>query len=52
MSVLVLWIAAPCELQGINPEDRGSIFLRNVNIYIQVLTALQPRIPTLTVDFP
>jgi hypothetical protein len=27
-------------------EDGGSMFLRNVCIYLQIHTALQPRIPT------
>jgi hypothetical protein len=30
------------------PEDGGSMFLRNVGIYVHVHAALQPRIPTLT----
>jgi hypothetical protein len=29
-------------------EDGGSIFLRNAGIYLQVHTALQPRMPTIT----
>jgi hypothetical protein len=29
-----------------SPEDGGSIFFRNVDVYLQVHTALQPRRPT------
>jgi hypothetical protein len=31
-----------------SPEDGGSMFLRNVGIYLQVHTALHPRRPTST----
>jgi hypothetical protein len=51
MSVLVFWVVKPCGLVGryqrfegtFSPEDGDSIFLRNVGIYLQVHTALQPR---------
>jgi hypothetical protein len=38
------------QLTIFSPEDRSGIFLRNVGIYVQVYTALQPRITTLTID--
>jgi hypothetical protein len=34
-----------------SPKDVGSMFLRNVNIYVQVHTALQRRRPTSTLFF-
>jgi hypothetical protein len=45
MSILVLWVVMLCGLVGryLSPEDGGSMFLRNVGIYLQVHTALQPR---------
>jgi hypothetical protein len=50
-SMVVSWVVTPCGILGTYkrfgetycPEDGGSIFLRNVGIYIQVHTALQPR---------
>jgi hypothetical protein len=30
----------------ISPEDGGSMFLRNVGMYLQIYTALQPRSPS------
>jgi hypothetical protein len=46
--MLVLWAVNPCGLVGMYclqgwREDGGSMFLRNVGIYPQVQTVLQPR---------
>jgi hypothetical protein len=35
-------------LSYFSPEDRGYVFLRNVDIYLQVFVALQPTRPTPT----
>jgi hypothetical protein len=50
LPMLVFWVVTPCgkvdryqHFGGFNPEDGGSVFLRNVDIYLQVYTALQPR---------
>jgi hypothetical protein len=32
--VLVFWVVTPCGLTGFRTEDGGSMFLRNVGIYI------------------
>jgi hypothetical protein len=64
MSLLVLWVATPCEPVGrldttvseehtvsiFSPEDGDSMFLRNFGIYLQVHTVLQPTRPTLTLN--
>jgi hypothetical protein len=60
--MLVVWVVTPCGLVDrrryqcfggtycpiFRAEDGGSIFLRNVGIYLQVHTVLQPRRPTST----
>jgi hypothetical protein len=52
MPMLVFWVVTPCGLLGGYPEDGGSMFLRNVGIYLQVHTALQFRRPTWTHPAP
>jgi hypothetical protein len=58
IKTLVFWVVTPCRLVGryqnfggtyclhLSPEDEGSMFFRNVGIYLQVHTALQPWRPT------
>jgi hypothetical protein len=56
MSMLVFWVAKPCALIGRYPRFGGTYclhlqgwsFLKNIDIYLQVHTALQPRRPTST----
>jgi hypothetical protein len=54
MSMLIFWAVTPCGLEGtvfrrnILPPSSDSMFYRNVAMYRQVDTALQPRRPTLT----
>jgi hypothetical protein len=59
MSMLVFWVVTPFGLVGryqsfgentasFSPEDRGSMFLRNVGICLQVHMASQPGRPTST----
>jgi hypothetical protein len=44
MSLLVFWVVTPCGLVGryqrFRKEEWGSMFLRNVGIYVQVHMAL------------
>jgi hypothetical protein len=43
VSTLILWVVMLCGLVNrYIPEDGGSIFVRNVDIYLQVRTTLQP----------
>jgi hypothetical protein len=50
--MLVFWVVKPCGLKEEHTistfwtEDGGSMFFRNVGIYLQVHTAVQPRRPT------
>jgi hypothetical protein len=55
MSIFVFWVLTPCGLVGryhrfggthFNPEDGGSVFIRNDGICVQVHTVLQLRRPT------
>jgi hypothetical protein len=55
MSMFFFRVVTPCELVSrhqrfggtyFSPEDGGSMFLRNIGVYLQVHTALQPRRPT------
>jgi hypothetical protein len=50
MSMLVFRVVTPCVLVGryFSSEDGGDMFLRNVGIYLQDHTALQPGRPTAT----
>jgi hypothetical protein len=53
ISMLVFLVVIPCKLAGrcerfFSPEDGGSVFLRNVGIYLQIHSAWQPRRPTST----
>jgi hypothetical protein len=49
VKMLIFWLATPFRLVGrqdFSPEDGGSMFLRNVDIYLQVHTELLSRRPT------
>jgi hypothetical protein len=58
LSMLLIWAVTPCGLLGryhhfaetvpIRAEDRDSMFLRNVGIYLRAHTASQPRTTTAT----
>jgi hypothetical protein len=39
--VLVFWVKT---LEVLSPEDGGSMFLHNAGIYLQVHTALHPKV--------
>jgi hypothetical protein len=51
MLMLVVWVVVPSGLVGgyqcfggtFCPEDSGNMFPRNVGIFLQVRTALQPK---------
>jgi hypothetical protein len=45
MPTFVFWVIMPCGSQS-RYQDESSMFLKNVGIYLQAHTVLQPRKPT------
>lgn len=43
LSLLVFWTMTPCGSINFSPEYGGSLFIRNVGIYLQVHTTIKPR---------